>query len=78
MTAILFTVTLDFGAGAFDGDRRWLGIRGDRDGVGTYADLGRQELTATPQALYAMGAPWSGLTSMPVGFAVHCGHQLPA
>ena len=65
----LFTVTLDFGAGAFDGDRRWLGIEVDCEGGGTYADLGRQEITAAPQALYAMGAPWSGLAGVPTGFA---------
>jgi hypothetical protein len=49
----LFTVTLDFGAGAFNGDRRWLGIAVDCEGDGTYDDLGRQELTAAPYALYA-------------------------
>jgi hypothetical protein len=65
----LFTITLDFGAGAFDGDRRWLGIAVDCDGVGSYADLGRQELTAAPYALYAMGAPWDGLAGVPAGFA---------
>jgi hypothetical protein len=65
----LFTVTLDFGSGVFSGDRRWLGIGVDCEEDGTYTDLGRQELTAAPQALYAIGAPWSGLTGVPVGFA---------
>jgi hypothetical protein len=65
----LFTVSLDFGAGAFDGGRRWLGIAVDCEGDGSYADLGRQELTAAPYALYAMGAPWSGLAGVPAGFA---------
>jgi hypothetical protein len=65
----LFTVTLDFGAGAFNGDRRWLGIAVDCEEDGNYADLGRQELTAAPYAQYAMGAPWDGLTGVPAGFA---------
>jgi hypothetical protein len=49
----LFSVTLDFGTDAFDGDRRWLGIEVDCEEDSTYADLGRQELTAAPYALYA-------------------------
>ena len=50
----LFTVNLDFGD-VFTGTAPWLGIRvmctdlGDTE----YADLGRQELTATPYAHYA-------------------------
>jgi hypothetical protein len=63
-----FTVNLDFGADAFNGQRRWLEIGVDCDGGG-YTNLGRQELTAAPQALYAMGAPWSGLSGVPAGFA---------
>lgn len=47
----LFAVNLDFGAGAFNGDRRWLEIKIDCEEDGTYADLGRQELTAAPYAL---------------------------
>jgi hypothetical protein len=69
ITEGLFTVSLDFGAGAFDGDRRWLGIAVDCEEDGSYADLGRQELTAAPYAQYAMGAPWDGLTGVPAGFA---------
>jgi hypothetical protein len=66
----LFTVNLDFGD-VFTGTARWLGVKvmcvqlGDTQ----YADLGRQELTATPYALYALGARWSGLTGVPAGFA---------
>jgi hypothetical protein len=52
----LFTVTLDFGAGAFTGDRRWLEIKVDCEEDGIYADLGRQELTAAPYAVYARSA----------------------
>ncbi|MCP4548609.1 MAG: hypothetical protein GY835_19305 [bacterium] len=67
-----FTVNLNFGNpildGTFTGDARWLGIRVKCTGDDIYADLGRQELTATPYALYALGAPWSGLTGVPAGF----------
>jgi hypothetical protein len=60
----LFTVNLDFGAGAFNGDRRWLEIKIDCEEDGTYADLGRQELTAAPYALYAVksGGPENVVT----------------
>ncbi len=67
----LFTVQLDFGAGAFNGDARWLAIAVRCPaGSGSYTTLSpRQELTATPYALYARSAPWSGLTGVPTGFA---------
>jgi hypothetical protein len=64
----LFTAALDFGSGAFTGDARWLGIRVQCPGDTGFTDLGRQELTAAPYALYASTAPWSGLTSVPAGF----------
>ncbi len=63
-----FAVQLDFGSSVFGGDRRWLGAEVDCTGAGSYADLGRQELTAVPYALYATGAPWSGLTGAPPPF----------
>lgn len=51
----LFTVPLDFGAGVFGGNRRWLEIRVSPNFPGTpYTVLTpRQELTATPNALFA-------------------------
>jgi hypothetical protein len=54
----LFTVTLDFGAGAFDGNQRWLEIRVSPDFPSTsYTVLTpRQELTPTPYAIFATGA----------------------
>jgi hypothetical protein len=67
----LFTVQLDFGLAAFTGEARWLQI-GVRPGDSTAAFTSlspRQPLTATPYALYALGAPWSGLVSVPAGFA---------
>jgi hypothetical protein len=68
VTEGFFTANLDFGA-AFTGDARWLGIAVKCGGESAYTSLGRQELTAAPYALYALGAPWSGLSSVPLGFA---------
>jgi photosystem II stability/assembly factor-like uncharacterized protein len=49
----LFTVTLDFGAGAFNGDARWLQIS-VRSGTNDFTALSpRQSLTPTPYALLA-------------------------
>jgi hypothetical protein len=59
----LFTVTLnvggEFGAGAFNGDARWLQIAvRSPAGGGPFTILGpRQPLTATPYALFALNAP---------------------
>ena len=56
VTGGLFTVPdLDFGGGVFVGDRRWLEVAVKCPaGSGSYATVGnRQELTATPYALYA-------------------------
>lgn len=79
----IFNTQLDFGSGKFTGDNRWLEIwvRCPAGG-GTYQQLlPRQPLTAAPYALYAPDAgyaatalyaeavPWSGITSMPAGFA---------
>jgi hypothetical protein len=58
VAAGLFTVWLDFGAGAFNGQARWLeiGVR-PWDSVGPYTTLTpRQELTPTPYGLYAVTA----------------------
>lgn len=66
----LFTVSLDW-ASAFTGDARWLEIR-VRPGAssGGYTTLTpRQPVTATPYALFAKNAPWSGLAGVPAGFA---------
>jgi trimeric autotransporter adhesin len=66
-----FTVQLDFGADAFTGQARYLEVR-VRPGsdTGSFTVLTpRQQLTATPYALYTLSAPWSGLIGMPEGFA---------
>jgi hypothetical protein len=80
----LFTVNLDFGSGVFLGEARWLGIRVRCSGDPFYTSLGRQELTATPYALYAGRAyeaetldgkggdfyrDWNNLVNVPPGFA---------
>jgi hypothetical protein len=65
-----FSVALDF-MNVFDGSDRFLEI-GVRPGssTGGYTTLSpRQELTATPYAIYAQNAPWGGLADVPAGFA---------
>ncbi len=66
----LFTVQLDFG-NVFNGTALYLNI-GVRPGASTGAYTAlvpRQPLSATPYAIYASKAPWSGLSGVPAGFA---------
>ena len=63
----LFTTKLDFGVGTFNGDARWLEVSVQCPSETAYTVFPRQELTAAPYALYALGAPWSGLTGKPAG-----------
>jgi len=59
-----FTVTLDFGAAAFNGAARWLQIA-VRPGAatGAYEAIApRQPITATPYAIHAAGASAAGIT----------------
>ncbi len=63
-------VQLDFGT-VFDGTALWLEIAmrpGNETGAFTVL-APRQSLTATPYAVYATAAPWSGLKNVPAGFA---------
>ncbi|GAB4406571.1 MAG: hypothetical protein Kow00123_19230 [Anaerolineales bacterium] len=61
---------LDFGAGAFQGDARWLEVAVRCTGDADYTTLSpRQALTPVPYALYTVAAPWSGLQGVPAGFA---------
>lgn len=72
----LFTVTLGFGSGVFDGSARWLEIAVRTNGSSfTHTILTpRQPLTPAPYALFAPTAatansvPWSALTGIPAGF----------
>ena len=50
----LFTVSLDFGANAFNGATRWLEIGVRTNGSGAFRILPRQPITAGPQALFAV------------------------
>ena len=53
----LFTVALDFGAGAFNGNARWLEIGVRTNGSGSFTTLSpRQQLTPSPYAIYAATA----------------------
>jgi hypothetical protein len=52
----LFSVELDFGGDVFAGQARWLEVAVQCTGDTSYTTLGRQALTATPQALYALDA----------------------
>jgi hypothetical protein len=66
----LFTVALDFGAGAFTGSARWLEIAVQPGAGGGFTTLApRQELTATPNALYSRAAGSAGTLSGLVGVA---------
>lgn len=51
----VFSVSLDFGTGAFDGSSRWLELAVRTAGGGAFTGLApRQALAAAPYALYAM------------------------
>jgi hypothetical protein len=60
----IFTVQLDFGAAAFNGQRRWLEIwvRKDNDGLPGEILAQRQEITAAPYAMMASKVPANSIT----------------
>jgi hypothetical protein len=66
----LFSVPLDFGS-AFFGAKRFLEMAVRPGGSsGAYTVLApRQELTASPSALYSAATPWTGVSAKPPGFA---------
>ncbi len=58
----LFTADIDFGAGAFTGEARWLlvGVRRGDEGGGFTQLYPPQELTPAPYALFALDGPGGG------------------
>jgi hypothetical protein len=61
----LFTVTLDFGASAFQGQARWLAIEVRLTGGGGYTPLGpRQPLTPAPHSVFSSFTDPANLTSL--------------
>ena len=66
----LFTAVIDFGAGAFTGDARYLGTQVRcPSSAGAYTALSpRQALTAAPYALYS-AAPWATGVSNTLSYA---------
>jgi hypothetical protein len=71
LTEGLFSVALDFGPAAFTGQARYLEVAVRvGDSTGAYTTLSpRQALTATPYALHALSAPWTGLSGVPTSLA---------
>ncbi len=66
----LFTVTLDFGASAFTGSARWLEVAVQPGAGGGFTLLSpRQELTATPNALFSRAAGSATTVTGVVGVA---------
>src|SRR2546423_1676689 len=66
LTDGLLTTTLDFGAGAFNGDGRWLEIASRPSGAGGYTTLSpRQPITPAPYALFALRTqPYKNVVSV--------------
>ncbi len=69
VTGGVFTVPLDFGSSPFTGRERWIEVRARPSGNGPMVTVGRTRLDATPYAIFASGAPFSGLTGVPQGLA---------
>jgi hypothetical protein len=67
----LFTTFVDFGSAVFDGTTYWVDVAVRPGGTTNPFRLlsPRQRLTGTPYALFAAGAPWSGLSGVPAGFS---------
>jgi hypothetical protein len=65
----LFTARLDFGGAAFRGQARYLEASASCPAGSGYVPLPRQELTGSPYALWALGAPWTGLVGVPADLA---------
>ena len=60
----IFTVELDFGPAAFEGESRWLEIQVRPAGTGSYTGLGpRQHITPTPYAMHAFSIADGAVTA---------------
>ena len=59
----LFTVTLDFGSGVWNGGTNWLEIGVETNGGGSFTTLvPRQKLTPAPYAIFAQGVNAAGIS----------------
>jgi hypothetical protein len=68
----VFLVTLDFGAGAFAGDARWLETSARTNGAVSFTLLSpRQPLLTTPHALYAPSAGTAAIATIANGVALN-------
>ncbi len=76
----VFTTTLDFGSGIFTGDKRWLQIRVRDTAVGgAYTTLApRVELTATPNALFALNIADGSVTTAKIAAQAVTANELAA
>jgi hypothetical protein len=64
----LFTIALDFGIGAFNGDARWLEIAVRTNGAGAFTTLApRQQISAAPYAITAREVTGSVPTERLIG-----------
>ncbi len=64
-----FTVNLDFG-NVFNGNERYLEVWVKCPPDATFTVMGgRVPMTSAPYSQYAQSVPWSGISSMPTGFA---------
>jgi trimeric autotransporter adhesin len=63
VTGGLFTVTVDFGSGVWNGQSNWLQIAVETNGGSAFANLSpRQEVTPVPYAIFAEGGNAAGLS----------------
>lgn len=66
----LYSTALDFGAGAFPGDARYLEVHVRAHGAASYEVLQpRLALTSAPYAVRSATVPWGGIVGLPAGFA---------
>lgn len=61
----LFTVTMDFGPGVWNGATNWLEIAVETNGAGTFTTLApRQEVTPAPYSIFTEGVNADGITGI--------------